>query len=256
MKAIETKYKGYRFRSRLEARWAVFFDALGIQWEYEPEGFDLGEAGWYLPDFLIFCDDNSEGVWFEVKGKKATKPDINKLEALCDHTGKHGFIASGTMGVPVLEEKRRGRVDLCGSKILHRAPRSLMEFCGNVERDFIDYCMDAEDNYLCGFYEDGNGNICIDHVYVLDTAPEHNIASLDVPLFIKNKSGNLIDIMEFLKKTKSENSGIWIVSKVQENMRITHGAFNTGSGRFYRTKSLSRAYEKARSARFEHGETP
>jgi hypothetical protein len=28
IKAIETSYKGYRFRSRLEARWAVFFDAL------------------------------------------------------------------------------------------------------------------------------------------------------------------------------------------------------------------------------------
>lgn len=25
---IETEYKGYRFRSRLEARWAVFFDTL------------------------------------------------------------------------------------------------------------------------------------------------------------------------------------------------------------------------------------
>ncbi len=38
-KAIETLYKGYRFRSRLEARWAVFFDALGLKWEYEKEGF-------------------------------------------------------------------------------------------------------------------------------------------------------------------------------------------------------------------------
>ena len=34
MKPIETEYKGYRFRSRLEARWAVFFDALNIKWEY------------------------------------------------------------------------------------------------------------------------------------------------------------------------------------------------------------------------------
>ena len=39
IKAIETYYKGYRFRSRLEARWAVFFDAAGIKYEYEPEGF-------------------------------------------------------------------------------------------------------------------------------------------------------------------------------------------------------------------------
>jgi hypothetical protein len=53
IKAIETVYKGYRFRSRLEARWAVFFDALGIEWEYEKEGYDLGDAGWYLPDFWL-----------------------------------------------------------------------------------------------------------------------------------------------------------------------------------------------------------
>ena len=37
IKPIETVYNGYRFRSRLEARWAVFFDAAGIEYEYEPE---------------------------------------------------------------------------------------------------------------------------------------------------------------------------------------------------------------------------
>ena len=52
-KAIETKYRGYRFRSRLEARWAVFLDAWGVSWKYEPEGYDLGDQGWYLPDFYI-----------------------------------------------------------------------------------------------------------------------------------------------------------------------------------------------------------
>lgn len=41
IKAIETQYKGYRFRSRLEARWAIYFDTLGVPWQYEPEGFDL-----------------------------------------------------------------------------------------------------------------------------------------------------------------------------------------------------------------------
>lgn len=53
MKAIETKYKGCRFRSRLEARWAVFFDALGVVWEYEPEGYELGGGMRYLPDFWL-----------------------------------------------------------------------------------------------------------------------------------------------------------------------------------------------------------
>ena len=56
IKAIETEYKGYRFRSRLEARWAVFFDALGIKWEYEIEGYNIFGEG-YLPDFWLpgFC---------------------------------------------------------------------------------------------------------------------------------------------------------------------------------------------------------
>ena len=44
LRAIQTEYKGYRFRSRLEARWAVFFDTLGVKWEYEPEGYDLGNG--------------------------------------------------------------------------------------------------------------------------------------------------------------------------------------------------------------------
>lgn len=53
IKAIETVYNGYKFRSRLEARWAVCFDALGIRYEYEKEGYDLGDAGYYLPDFWL-----------------------------------------------------------------------------------------------------------------------------------------------------------------------------------------------------------
>jgi hypothetical protein len=37
MKAIPTWHDGTQFRSRLEAKWAVFFSHLGIPWEYEPE---------------------------------------------------------------------------------------------------------------------------------------------------------------------------------------------------------------------------
>lgn len=63
-KPIETRYKGYRFRSRLEARWAVFFDALGIDYRYEPEGFDLNGL-FYLPDFYLPTEQ--PGSWIEVK---------------------------------------------------------------------------------------------------------------------------------------------------------------------------------------------
>ena len=53
MKVIETKYNGFLFRSRLEARWAVFFDSLGIEWSYEPEGFEFKDGTRYLPDFYL-----------------------------------------------------------------------------------------------------------------------------------------------------------------------------------------------------------
>lgn len=46
--AIPTTYASVRFRSRLEARWAAFFDLLGWRWVYEP--FDLKG---YIPDFVI-----------------------------------------------------------------------------------------------------------------------------------------------------------------------------------------------------------
>ena len=51
---LETLYHGVYFRSRTEARFAVFLDCLGIKWEYEPQGFDLGNGLKYLPDFKIY----------------------------------------------------------------------------------------------------------------------------------------------------------------------------------------------------------
>jgi hypothetical protein len=63
--AIETYYSGHFFRSRLEARWATVFNELGIKWEYEPQGFRVGDSQKpYLPDFRL-PDIN---WWVEVKG--------------------------------------------------------------------------------------------------------------------------------------------------------------------------------------------
>jgi hypothetical protein len=41
------------YRSRLEARWAVFFETMEVKAEYEPEGFDLPGGIRYLPDFYL-----------------------------------------------------------------------------------------------------------------------------------------------------------------------------------------------------------
>lgn len=91
MKAIETLYNGLRFRSRLEARWAVVFDEIRLRYEYEIEGFDLGGMH-YLPDFWL----PEKNLWAEVKG--ADQPympdegrisdDMAKCMLLAQQSGK------------------------------------------------------------------------------------------------------------------------------------------------------------------------
>lgn len=76
-RAIETRYAGYRFRSRIEARWAVFFDTLGIKYQYELEGFELDNV-WYLPDFWL----PEQQYWIEIKGQEPTKEEIDKAHLL------------------------------------------------------------------------------------------------------------------------------------------------------------------------------
>ncbi|MBR7189286.1 MAG: hypothetical protein IKD53_12140 [Clostridia bacterium] len=75
IKPIETIYNGYRFRSRLEARWAVFFDATGIKYQYEPEGFKLSDGIYYLPDFYLPDSD----TFVEIKGVMSEK-DTHKID--------------------------------------------------------------------------------------------------------------------------------------------------------------------------------
>jgi hypothetical protein len=100
LKAIETIYNGYRFRSRLEARWAVFFDALGIKYEYEKEGYRLsrGRLGSldYLPDFWL----PQWNCWIEIKGQDPTPQERAKAHFLSLHSKKAVYIFAGDIAVP------------------------------------------------------------------------------------------------------------------------------------------------------------
>lgn len=91
IKAIETYYKGYRFRSRLEARWAVFFDALRIEWQYESEGYELSNGEHYLPDF--FLPTFSDGMYCEVKPDGG---DFSKARKFCFDSGHSIWLCEGT----------------------------------------------------------------------------------------------------------------------------------------------------------------
>lgn len=74
--SIPTWYRETLFGSRTEAKWAVFFDHLGIPWQFEPRMVELAplpdpttSAGavhreYYRPDFWL----PDQSLWFEVKG--------------------------------------------------------------------------------------------------------------------------------------------------------------------------------------------
>jgi hypothetical protein len=89
--AIETVYSGYRFRSRLEARWAVAFDSIGHSWWYEHEGFEL-PSGRYLPDFYL----PGLQAWAEVKPVDLTKEELVKCAELVACTEKPCILLIGT----------------------------------------------------------------------------------------------------------------------------------------------------------------
>lgn len=106
-KAIETHYRGCRFRSRLEARWAVFLDTLGVRWVYEREGYDLGPAGWYLPDFWLA--DVSGGLWLEIKPEEPSAEDRRKMIGLAGATGRAVLCFNDCLEPWIDQEKRVSR---------------------------------------------------------------------------------------------------------------------------------------------------
>lgn len=95
IKPIETIYNGYKFRSRLEARWAVFFDTLYIKYEYEKEGFDI-DGIWYLPDFYL--PDYS--CWVEIKPDSFVFGSDAKINAFAKAT-KDKFLL--ICGIPKID---------------------------------------------------------------------------------------------------------------------------------------------------------
>lgn len=102
-RAIQTSYRGYLFRSRLEARLAIFFDYLGIKWEYEHEGYELPDGTRYLPDFWLpdFCCD--DGIFVEVKGQPLSMIERRKAKLLSDMEEMPILLAVGTPAPKVYE---------------------------------------------------------------------------------------------------------------------------------------------------------
>lgn len=92
--AKPTHHAGTNFRSRLEARWAAFFDLVGWSWVYEP--FDTGN---WIPDFLIlgkqpFLVEVGPCVTWADYSAKATKPFAAYPPSIltCNRERRHAFL--------------------------------------------------------------------------------------------------------------------------------------------------------------------
>lgn len=171
IKPIETVYNGYRFRSRLEARWAVFFDAAGIKYEYEPEGFELEDGTRYLPDFYL----PEMGKFFECKGVMSDK-DENKLRLFLKALSKHygpsenrdrdemviGFpdmkfqtawwsanVEYDGYGNPIKYDYENGHVEYCDESWLCR--------CRKCKKLFFMNSLMGWECRCCGFYDGDSG---------------------------------------------------------------------------------------------------
>jgi hypothetical protein len=86
IKAVPTVYRGIRMRSRLEARWAAFFDLCNWRWRYEPyllpgwlPDFELKMFGSAFPTVLVevkpICFFGDPSFW----GAELDHPEIAKI---------------------------------------------------------------------------------------------------------------------------------------------------------------------------------
>jgi hypothetical protein len=88
LEAKPTFYKGFTFRSRLEARWAIAMDEMKVRWEYEPEGLQIDRYTkfGYLPDFYLPELD----CFAEVKGSLNSQETIRLMEIVGAITAPKG----------------------------------------------------------------------------------------------------------------------------------------------------------------------
>lgn len=88
---IPTRHNGVLYRSRTEARWAVFFSTLEAEATYEPESFSI-DGAWYLPDF--FC--LRWNLYIEVKPENPTPFEMERCARLSQVTGRPVLMVCGS----------------------------------------------------------------------------------------------------------------------------------------------------------------
>jgi hypothetical protein len=106
VRSYPTSYNGSRFRSRLEARWAAFFDLIGWRWTYEP--FD---ADGYVPDFQIH---GPTGLLVEVGPCEFLSEFAEKAEKPLQAFGRQRQVLILGIDPTILEEGRSSVLPAAG----------------------------------------------------------------------------------------------------------------------------------------------
>jgi hypothetical protein len=261
MKAIETRYNGYHFRSRLEARWAVFFDSLNIPYRYEPEGYDL-EGLWYLPDFYL----PRQRYYLDVKGTVPTSEDDTNqsLEKISK------FTHAGWENTPDGDILVKYRVFVLWGNVEH--PTSDTLFNANVPKadthGIALYSGSWNPRFCwieCPFCEDFHiiqyGNL------LFNWCDKHPIPEELHHYYMHQRSiDNLYESIFEERKEQVLHEIKMLGQEIPEELSrdLAANPFNRKPSWDIRMKTLSlppsrrlrMAYAAAKSARFEHGETP
>jgi len=119
IQAKPTIFNGRQFRLRMEARWAVFFDFLHIEYLYEP-AWDAVKVGWayvnYKPDYFLPAP---LALWVEIKPRHIDNLSYLEMLKTIGWTKEYGsiLILVGQPQVPktnsqehYLVEDRKGKL--------------------------------------------------------------------------------------------------------------------------------------------------
>jgi hypothetical protein len=87
-------YNGRVFHGDLEARWAAFFDTLGVPHEYESQTFTLPYGGTFVPDFWL----PKQRAWIDISPGLPNEDDLVKAADLSFATRQFVYVLWGKIG--------------------------------------------------------------------------------------------------------------------------------------------------------------
>jgi len=256
IRAIETEYAGYCFRSRLEARWAVFFDQMGYDWVYEPEGYERRAPVWKVDDSGEPVKDSGEPVEDDDSGEPVEDDDwsrgwIQIGETVVDRY-LPDFVLRWGSGEQTFAEVKGDPEALRREWKVHADRHDF----GGILPKFADSVGSRRGLLLLGEIPDATEGVLHFHPIL-----QHH-KGLTRSWFTFDRDGiTILRRGEFLESLEPlrEESGLesdgkhWLIETRQLVLQ-TDPASNQRGGWHYR--SVRDAYLAARQARFEHGETP